>query len=129
GQRGPVDGLTGPLRKAGVGWSVLDRVERNATEASVLPGVEVYRREGCDGVIALGGGSAIDAGKAIRLKATHPLPLADYDALKNGGDKISLTLPLIIAVATTFGTFSDVGCSTVITMTATGRQAVIFRTC
>ena len=52
----------------------------------------------------MGGGSAIDAGKAIRLKATHALPLEDYDDLKNGGDKISANLPPMIAVATTSGT-------------------------
>ena len=123
---GLVERLTGPLKKAGIEWAVFDRVEGNPTEASVLPGVEVYRRESSDGVIALGGGSAIDAGKAIRLKATHALPLEDYDDLKNGGDKISANLPPMIAVATTSGTGSEVGRSAVITLKATGRKTVIF---
>src|SRR5207244_12500798 len=83
-------------------------------------------RESSDGVIAMGGGSAIDAGKAIRLKATHALPLEDYDDLKNGGDKISADLPPMIAVATTSGTGSEVGRSAVIALKATGRKTVIF---
>ena len=123
---GLVERLAGPLKKAGIEWSVFDRVEGNPTEASVLPGVEVYRRESSDGVIAMGGGSAIDAGKAIRLKATHALPLEDYDDLKNGGDKISADLPPMIAVATTSGTGSEVGRSAVIALKATGRKTVIF---
>ena len=118
--------LTTPLKEAGIGWATFDRVEGNPTEASVFPGVEVYRHEHCDGVIAMGGGSAIDAGKAIRLKATHALPLEDYDDLKNGGDKITANLPPMIAIPTTAGTGSEVGRSAVITLKATGRKTVIF---
>jgi len=123
---GLVERLTAPLKKAGIAWSLFDRVEGNPTEASVFPGVDIYGGESCDGVIAMGGGSAIDAGKAIRLKATHALPLEDYDDLKNGGDKISANLPPMIAVATTSGTGSEVGRSAVIALKATGRKTVIF---
>src|SRR5439155_1056425 len=123
---GLLERLASPLSNGRFEWATFDRVEGNPTEASVFPGVEIYQRENCDGVIALGGGSAIDAGKAIRLKATHPLPLEDYDDLKDGGDKISSKLPPMIAVATTSGTGSEVGRSTVITLKATGRKTVIF---
>ena len=123
---GLLERLATPLKEAGIGWATFDRVEGNPPEASVFPGVEVYRHERCDGVIAMGGGSAIDAGKAIRLKATHALPLEDYDDLKNGGDKITANLPSMIAIATTSGTGSEVGRSAVITLKATGRKTVIF---
>ena len=123
---GLLERLASPLSNGRFEWATFDRVEGNPTEASVFPGVEIYQRENCDGVIALGGGSAIDAGKAIRLKATQPLPLEDYDDLKDGGDKISPTLRPMIAVATTSGTGSEVGRSTVITLKATGRKTVIF---
>src|SRR5437870_9104804 len=46
---GLVERLTGPLKKAGIAWSLFDRVEGNPTEASVFPGVEVYGGESCDG--------------------------------------------------------------------------------
>lgn len=123
---GLLERLVGPLQPAGVGVETFDRVEGNPTEASVFPGLEIYQREKCDGIVAMGGGSSIDAGKAIRLKATHPLPLADYDDLKNGGEHISANLPPMIAIATTSGTGSEVGRSTVITLKATGRKTVIF---
>lgn len=123
---GLLERVTKPLGKGGVGYAIFDRVEGNPTEASVYPGLDVYRGEGCDSVIALGGGSALDAAKAIRLKVTHDLPLEEYDDLKNGGDRITANLPPMVAIPTTAGTGSEVGRSTVITLAATGRKTVIF---
>lgn len=114
------------LGKGRIEYSVFDGVEGNPTEASVYPGLEVYRSHHCDSVIAVGGGSALDAAKAIRLKATHELPLEEYDDLKNGGDQITSDVPPMIAIPTTAGTGSEVGRSTVITLKATGRKTVIF---
>lgn len=118
--------ITHWLGKGSIEGVVFDRVEGNPTEASVYPGLELYRSEHCDGVIALGGGSALDAAKAIRLKVTHELPLEEYDDLKNGGDLITAGIPPMIAIPTTAGTGSEVGRSTVITLQATGRKTVIF---
>ncbi len=118
--------ITDLLGKSGVACAVFDGVKGNPTEASVYPGVEAYRSEHSDSVIALGGGSSLDAAKAIRLKVTHDLPLEEYDDLKNGGDRISADLPPMIAIPTTAGTGSEVGRSTVITLKATGRKTVIF---
>jgi iron-containing alcohol dehydrogenase-like protein len=61
--------------------AVFSKVDPNPTGQNVLDGVEAYRENGCDGVIALGGGSPLDAGKAIRLKTTHEGILAQYDDL------------------------------------------------
>jgi alcohol dehydrogenase class IV len=74
----------------------------------------------------LGGGSPLDAAKAIRLKITHELPLAEYDDLVDGGRHISANLPPFIAIATTSGTGSEVSRSTVITIASTQRKTVIF---
>jgi alcohol dehydrogenase class IV len=123
---GLLERVTDPLRAVGIEGAVFDRVEGNPTEASVYPGVEIYREQQCDGIVALGGGSAIDAAKAIRLKTTHDLPLEDYDDLKNGGDLITSNAPPMVAIPTTAGTGSEVGRSTVITLKATGRKTVIF---
>jgi 4-hydroxybutyrate dehydrogenase len=123
---GLLDRVTGPLKAASLDCAVFDRVEGNPTEASVYPGVGIYRDQHCNGIIALGGGSAIDAAKAIRLKATHELPLEAYDDLKNGGDLITSNVPPMVAIPTTAGTGSEVGRSTVITLKATGRKTVIF---
>jgi 4-hydroxybutyrate dehydrogenase len=123
---GLLERLTAPLKKAGLEWALFDKVEGNPTEASVLPGVDMYKAERRDSIIAMGGGSAIDAAKAIRLKTTHALPLEEYDDLKNGSDRITANLPPLIAIATTAGTGSEVGRSSVITLKSTGRKTVIF---
>lgn len=123
---GLLERLAGPLKLAGLGVETFDRVEGNPTEASVFPGLEIYQRERCDGIVAIGGGSSIDAAKAIRLKVTHALPLEAYDDLKNGGDQVNANLPPMVAIPTTSGTGSEVGRSAVITLEATGRKTVIF---
>ncbi len=108
------------------GAPLFDRVDPNPTEQNVLDGVKAYACEKCDGVVGVGGGSPLDAAKAIRLKATHPLPLAEYDDLKDGSRRIGPNVPPFLAVPTTSGTGSDVSRSTVITITATKRKTVIF---
>jgi 4-hydroxybutyrate dehydrogenase len=123
---GLLERVTVSLVRANIPWQLFDRVESNPTEASVFPGVSAFSEANCDGVIAVGGGSALDAAKAIRLKTTHPLPLEEYDDLGDGAEKISSNLPPMIAIATTSGTGSEVGRSAVITLKATGRKTVIF---
>ena len=110
----------------GIQFALFDSVSPNPTEKNVLEGIERYRQEGCDGIVALGGGSPLDAGKVIRLGVTHPLPLDQYDDQLNGGDKIGSNLPPMIAVATTSGTGSEVGRSAVILLESTDRKTVIF---
>jgi alcohol dehydrogenase class IV len=101
-------------------------VDPNPTERNVLDGAEYFVENDCDGLVALGGGSPIDAAKAIRLKVNHPLTLADYDDLVDGGARITAEMPPLIAVPTTAGTGSEVGRSTVITIARTNRKTVIF---
>jgi 4-hydroxybutyrate dehydrogenase len=105
---------------------VFSGVDPNPTEQNVLDGAASYAKNGCDSIIGLGGGSPIDAAKAIGLKATHPLDLIEYDDNIDGGAKITSNLPPYIAVPTTAGTGSEVGRSTVITIAATNRKTVIF---
>ncbi|HEY6293391.1 MAG TPA: iron-containing alcohol dehydrogenase [Terriglobia bacterium] len=123
---GLIETVTHPLREAGLNWEVFDSVEGNPTEVSVYPGLDIYRARHCDGILALGGGSALDAAKAIRLAVTHDGPLEAYDDLRDGSAKISSNLPVMVAIPTTAGTGSEVGRSAVITLKATGRKTVIF---
>jgi len=120
------DRVLGIIGKRSGDAVVFDQVLPNPTERNVLEGVARYQEGKCDGVIGVGGGSPLDAAKAITLKATHPLPLADYDDLKDGSDRISSNVPPFLAVPTTSGTGSDVSRSSVITLTATNRKTVIF---
>lgn len=108
------------------GAAVFSAVEPNPAERNVTEGVACYREHNCDGIVGVGGGSPLDAAKAIRLKVTHELPLAEYDDLLNGGDKITANVPPYIAIATTAGTGSEVSRSTVITIEKTQRKTVVF---
>jgi 4-hydroxybutyrate dehydrogenase len=105
---------------------VFSGVEPNPTERNVLDGLALYRESNCDSIVGLGGGSPLDAAKAIRLMATHEGPLAGYDDLLDGGDRISADLPPYLAIPTTSGTGSEVSRSAVITIEATHRKTVIF---
>ncbi len=117
-------GLVAGIAAGTPGASVFDEVQANPAEADVLAGLEVYRARGCDGVVGLGGGSAIDAAKAIRLLATHPGRLADYDLTTGGSAKITANLPPMAAVPTTAGTGSEAGRGTLIQLPATGRKTI-----
>ena len=106
--------------------AVYSGVDPNPSEQNVIDGVAFYIDKDCDSIVAVGGGSPIDAAKAIRLKVTHPLELAEYDDNIGGSEKISSNLPPFVAVPTTAGTGSEVGRSTVITIGKTNRKTVIF---
>jgi 4-hydroxybutyrate dehydrogenase len=118
--------VTAPLTAGDVTCAVFDRVSPNPTEENVEEGIGVYRAEECDLLVGVGGGSAIDAAKAIRLRATHELPLVEYDDNFGGEAKIRGGMPPMIAIPTTAGTGSEVGRSTVIICRANARKTVIF---
>jgi alcohol dehydrogenase class IV len=105
--------VTGVLDAAQVTWTLFAEVEPNPSVETVLKGVDIYRREGCDGIIAVGGGSPIDAAKAIGLLAANGGDIRDYF----GADKVKKPLPPLIAIPTTCGTGSEVTQYTVITDT------------
>jgi alcohol dehydrogenase class IV len=104
------------------------RVQANPTEDDVLGGLDRYRTEQCDGLVGLGGGSPIDAAKAIRLLVTHPGCLADYDLTTGGGARITANLPPMVAVPTTAGTGSEAGRGALIQVPRTGRKMIVLGT-
>lgn len=88
--------------------AVFDQTTSNPTEAAVRAAVAVYQSQGCDGLIALGGGSAIDCAKGVAIACTHEGPLKTYATIEGGSLKITDRVPPIIAVPTTAGTGSEV---------------------
>ena len=119
-------GITGSVAGPfGKNMAVFSDVSANPTEDDVLAGLECYRTEACDGLVAIGGGSVIDAAKAIRLLATHPGRLADYDLTRGGQEKIKASVPPMAAVPTTAGTGSEAGRGTLIQLPQTGRKTAI----
>jgi len=120
------DAVAAVLREAGTRHEVCDRVHGNPTEEDVLASVEMYRSAGCDGVIGLGGGSAIDVAKAVVVMARHTGALAELEAQAGGMDRMTGPYDPILAVPTTAGTGSEVGRSSVITSHKLGRKIIIF---
>ena len=123
---GLADEVTQRLEVARISYAIYDGVHGNPVEGDVFDGVEVFQKEGCDFVIGMGGGSPLDVAKLICLKATHPLPLAEYEVLNGGLDKISSDLPSMLAIPTAAGTGSEVGRGAVVTIKSLDRKALVF---
>jgi 4-hydroxybutyrate dehydrogenase len=87
---------------------VFDETPSNPTEAMVLKAAALYKSEGCDGLIAVGGGSSIDLAKGVAIAATHPGALTEYATIEGGSNKITAQAAPLIAVPTTAGTGSEV---------------------
>ena len=92
----------------GLQVSVFDQTPSNPTEAAVRAAAAIYKQNGCDGLIALGGGSSIDCAKGVAIAATHEGPLKTYATIEGGSLKITDRVAPLIAVPTTAGTGSEV---------------------
>ena len=125
-QIGLADSVKSTLTSSGLNIEIFDNVHPNPIEEDVTTGVEMYKSGGFDGIIALGGGSAMDVAKTIRFMAVHEPPLAQYDDALGGDAKIVNPMPPLFAIPTTAGTGSEVGRSSVITLKETGRKTIFF---
>ena len=103
-------------------WFVFSGVHPNPIEQDVREAAQAFVQNKCDGVIAFGGGSALDVGKAARLLVKRP----GFDFAKFYDESDWSGLAPCIAIPTTAGTGSEVGRSSVITLDATHRKAVLF---
>ena len=92
----------------GMTVAVFDATPSNPTEAAVRAAAAMYNASGCDGLIAVGGGSSIDCAKGVAIAATHPGPLAHYATIEGGSARITERVAPLIAVPTTAGTGSEV---------------------
>jgi alcohol dehydrogenase len=112
---GILDKVTGLLEKGGTAWAVFDAVTPNPKTTEIEEGTEAFRAVGCDFLIALGGGSSIDAAKNISMVTANNVSIYDY--LPGGpriGDADRKRLP-VIAITTTAGTGSEVTRTAVVT--------------
>jgi choline dehydrogenase len=109
---GLLDTALGALRGADCEPVIFDRVKANPGVELVDAGAAEYRAQGCDGLIAIGGGSSIDTAKGIGVVALHDGSIVDYEW---GHSPIHSRIPPLIAVPTTSGTGSEVTLWAVIT--------------
>ncbi|MCB7317248.1 iron-containing alcohol dehydrogenase [Lacrimispora sp. 210928-DFI.3.58] len=119
-------GLTARLEEAlalaGVSYSMYDKTVANPTTANVAEALELYRQEGCDAIVAFGGGSSIDCAKAVGARIVKPKqPLSHMKGIL----KVHKRIPLLIAVPTTAGTGSETTLAAVITDSETRHKYAI----
>jgi len=105
--------------------TLYDRTPENPTEAAMRDALHAYREAGCDGIIAVGGGSPMDLAKAVALMATHPGPsLQAYSFVEGGSHKITAKVAPMVAIPTTSGTGSEVSRGGVLVMDSGRKLAV-----
>ena len=115
------------LNDQGINVKLFSNVLGNPTGSNVDEGVKVYKKNNCDGVIAFGGGSGLDVGKAIAFMSGQNLSIWDFEDVGDNWTKAnSENIPPIIAVPTTAGTGSETGRASVILNEDTGVKKIIF---
>lgn len=108
-ETGSVYGVIKQLARQGVGSELFDKIEANPLKTTVMEGAAFARANGCDFVVALGGGSVMDASKAIAAMATNSGDLWDYIVGGTGKEQTLTEQPLpVVAITTTAGTGSEV---------------------
>jgi len=107
-KNGYLDKLTAQLDKSGVKYTDFEKIQPNPTKKSVMEGAALAKQQGCDFIIALGGGSSIDAAKAISIMAVHEGDYWDYIPSGTGKGKPIPNDPLpVVVISTTSGTGSE----------------------
>ena len=115
------------LKDNNLNVQLYSNVVGNPTGNNVIEGVESYKKNDCDGVIAFGGGSGLDVGKAIAFMSGQTLPIWDFEDVGDNWKKAnSDSIPPIIAIPTTAGTGSETGRASVILNEQTGVKNIIF---
>ena len=117
---GNVKIVTDLLDEIGIGWAVYDDITGEPDDVMIDGGVEAYKANGCDFLIAIGGGSPMDSMKAIGALITNPGKIADYM-----GKEITNPLPPMVAIPTTAGTGSEATQFTIITDTKTSIKMLL----
>jgi len=114
-------------RSAGLGCDLFADVQGNPVAANVTAGVDAFRAGGHDGVIAFGGGSALDVGKAVALMVGQTRPIWDFEDREDWFTRVNVDgMAPVVAVPTTSGTGSEVGRASVITDERDHTKKIIF---
>jgi len=115
------------LEHLNIGAEIYSNVKGNPTGTNVIEGVNFYKKKNCVGVIAFGGGSGLDVGKAIAFLSGQTLSIWEFEDIGDNWKKAnSDNIAPIIAVPTTAGTGSETGRASVILNEETGVKKIIF---
>jgi alcohol dehydrogenase class IV len=114
------------LQSAGLVTTVYHDMHKNPVKSDVLNGKAAFAGNGCDGIIGIGGGVALDVARAIALAINHHRDLFDYDDLIGGDQYVTEEVPYFVTVPTTSGTGSEVGRSAIIADDVTHQKKILF---
>ncbi len=121
GETGWVDEIARDLRSAGLDPVVWSEPTPNPKDHEIEAGVDVYRDRGCDVLVAVGGGSVMDAAKGVAILAANDGRILDYE----GVDRVAAPIPPLVMVPTTAGTGADVSQFCIVTDTGRGTKITI----
>jgi alcohol dehydrogenase class IV len=122
-----IAGISRRVRDAGIPISVFSDVKGNPTESNLYAGVAAFKAGGHDGVVAVGGGSALDVGKCVAFMVAQSRPVWDFEDIGDWWTRANTDgVAPIIAVPTTAGTGSEVGRAGVISREDTHEKKIIF---
>lgn len=122
----PTETTLALLKGAGLEPSVFSEIWGNPLVSQATAGGKAYRDSGCDSIVALGGGAALDVAKCIAVLANHDGDLLEYEAFLPNPRPIDKEIPFIVAIPTTAGTGSEVGRSAVVSDDTTHQKKIIF---
>lgn len=123
----PVAAVRAAVADAGLGSAVFSDLRPNPVGRDIDAGVAAFRAGGHDGVIAVGGGSALDVGKVIAFHAGQTRPLWDFEDIGDWWTRADPdSIAPVIAIPTTAGTGSEVGRAGVVIDESTHRKVIVF---
>lgn len=120
--KGLLDGMLEEMQEQGLLYVIYNRLEQNPTDENVEDAVKLFLENGCDCMIALGGGAPLDCAKAVGARLVRPNRQIRQ---MHGLFRVLKPIPMLFAVPTTAGSGSETTISAVITETATHHKAAI----
>ena len=118
---GWTEAVAASLTEAGVSFTIFDSVSANPRSREVMAGMEVYRSEECNGIVAVGGGSPIDCAKGIGITSSNMRDILAFE----GVDQVPIPAPPLICIPTTAGSSADVSQFAIIMDEAGKRKVAI----
>lgn len=118
--------IIGDLKRKDLSGEIFFDIHKNPVRSDVYKGTEVYDQAGCDVIVGIGGGAALDVARAIVLRVNHREDLFKYDDLIGGDVYVTNDVPHFITIPTTSGTGSEVGRSAIISDDETHQKKILF---
>lgn len=118
--------IVADIKAKGLGAQVFSDIHKNPVKSDVYKGTDVYDASGCDCIVGIGGGAALDVARSIVLRVNHREDLFKYDDLIGGDVYVTNDVPHFVTLPTTSGTGSEVGRSAIIADDVTHQKKILF---